>query len=163
MVSHFQLKPAFIKENSVILYLSPTVEGIYVSRNHTNHTLYTSFNNLSIYHGFPWQLHFVCIYLIDRLHPSLMRLHQNKQNVQMCLRWFVFHVCLRGRALRLKCWSLQACLVRCGSQGSLTLRWGLPSWRTCDVNLFSETQETVWDILMYKLGRWKMYTNQPQH
>uniref|UniRef100_A0A672LR73 Matrin-3-like n=1 Tax=Sinocyclocheilus grahami TaxID=75366 RepID=A0A672LR73_SINGR len=29
MVNHFQLKPAFIKENPVILYLSPTVEGIY--------------------------------------------------------------------------------------------------------------------------------------
>ncbi|XP_016307436.1 uncharacterized protein LOC107662076 isoform X1 [Sinocyclocheilus anshuiensis] len=29
MVSHFQLKPAFIKENPVILYLSPTVEGIF--------------------------------------------------------------------------------------------------------------------------------------
>ncbi|XP_051750255.1 uncharacterized protein zgc:152816 isoform X2 [Ctenopharyngodon idella] len=29
MVSHFQLKPAFIKENRVILYLSPTVEGIH--------------------------------------------------------------------------------------------------------------------------------------
>ncbi|CAM4534701.1 unnamed protein product [Leuciscus chuanchicus] len=29
MVSHFKLKPAFIKENRVILYLSPTVEGIH--------------------------------------------------------------------------------------------------------------------------------------
>ncbi|XP_016096762.1 uncharacterized protein [Sinocyclocheilus grahami] len=29
MVNHFQLKPAFIKENTVFLYLSPTVEGIY--------------------------------------------------------------------------------------------------------------------------------------
>lgn len=29
MVNHFQLKPAFIKENPIILYLSPTVEGIY--------------------------------------------------------------------------------------------------------------------------------------
>uniref|UniRef100_A0A8C1UF79 Si:ch211-271b14.1 n=1 Tax=Cyprinus carpio TaxID=7962 RepID=A0A8C1UF79_CYPCA len=29
MVSHFQLKPAFIKENAVFLYLSPTVDGIY--------------------------------------------------------------------------------------------------------------------------------------
>uniref|UniRef100_A0A671KFZ8 Uncharacterized LOC107702950 n=1 Tax=Sinocyclocheilus anshuiensis TaxID=1608454 RepID=A0A671KFZ8_9TELE len=29
MVNHFQLKPAFIKENAVFLYLSPTVEGIY--------------------------------------------------------------------------------------------------------------------------------------
>ncbi|XP_067293779.1 matrin-3 [Pseudorasbora parva] len=29
MVSHFQLKPAFIKENRVVLYLSPTVEGIH--------------------------------------------------------------------------------------------------------------------------------------
>ncbi len=41
MVNHFQLKPAFIKENPIILYLSPTVEGIYVSRNptHTSHPL----------------------------------------------------------------------------------------------------------------------------
>ncbi|KAI2664046.1 Matrin-3 [Labeo rohita] len=30
MVSHFKQKPAFIKENAVFLYLSPTVEGIYV-------------------------------------------------------------------------------------------------------------------------------------
>ncbi|XP_059405716.1 matrin-3 isoform X1 [Carassius carassius] len=29
MVSHFKLKPAFIKENPIILYLSPTVEGIH--------------------------------------------------------------------------------------------------------------------------------------
>ncbi|XP_073696367.1 uncharacterized protein [Garra rufa] len=29
MVSHFKQKPAFIKENPVFLYLSPTVEGIY--------------------------------------------------------------------------------------------------------------------------------------
>ncbi|XP_052447534.1 matrin-3 [Carassius gibelio] len=29
MVNHFQLKPAFVKESAVVLYLSPTVEGIY--------------------------------------------------------------------------------------------------------------------------------------
>lgn len=57
MVSHFQLKPAFIKESAIILYLSPTVEGIYVSRKPTNHTLYT----LTIY---PFIMDFLDSYIL---------------------------------------------------------------------------------------------------
>lgn len=46
MVSHFKQKPAFIKENAVFLYLSPTVEGIYVS---TTPKITPSILSLTIY------------------------------------------------------------------------------------------------------------------